>query len=96
MANQAIIRQQPDGSFDGRDRYFIGRRWWMWGLFPVAFLVGPADVARLDKVIQRMLDAPAGPSNISTRHLLQSDAIRYFAHRDKLLAGERVDLAWLV
>jgi hypothetical protein len=96
MANQAITRQQPDGSFDGRDRYFIGRRWWMWGLFPVAFQLDAENVARLDKVIQRMLAVPHAPGNISSGHVLQSDAIRYFAHREKLLRGERIDLAWLL
>ena len=98
MTNQVLARQQPDGSFDGCDRFFLGARFWSWGLFSVAFLLPPADVARLDAAIQRFLHCPGPAKGVGgqTCRLAESDLVRYYAHRENLLAGERIDLLNLV
>jgi hypothetical protein len=89
MTNQAISRQQPDGTFDTRDRYFVAEGWWMWGFFPIAFLLAPADLVRLDRVIQRMLHSPELTEKPEGRYTAYTDAIRYFKRREALLAGEK-------
>jgi hypothetical protein len=113
MTNQAISRMQPDGTVDTRDRYFIAETWWMWGFFPVAYLLGKDDAIRLDRVIQRLLHSPEsslfvqfwfdnpqpqstwqwiGPKNIPLgRAAGFPDAIRYYAHRDQILAGQKIN-----
>ena len=97
MANQVIARLQPDGLFDGRSRYWIGSRDWLWGLFSVAFLLERDDLLRFDAVVQRMLQTPLGDGgHTGAERLGQSDFLLYFAHREKLLAGEKVDFVKLV
>jgi len=98
MTNQVLTRQQPDGSFDGCNRFFIGSRFWMWGLFSVAFLLPPEDVARLDAAIQRFLHFPLPSSGVGgqTCQIAESDLVRYFVHRDALLAGKKIDLMGLI
>ena len=88
MANQLITRLQPNGLYDARDRFYIGEHLWIGGLFSVAFLLEPDDVARLDAVVQRMMHCPseAWDSAPLTR-LCESDFIRYLTFRDRLLAG---------
>lgn len=98
MANQVLARQQPDGSFDGFNRFFLGQRFWSWGLFSVAFLLPPDDVARLDAAIQRLLhyrDVSTSPAGTFDR-LAESDLVRYYAHREGLLRGEKIDLMELI
>lgn len=97
MLNQLIVRQQPDGRFDSRVRYWIGNREWLWGLFPVAFLLDHEDLPRFDAVVQRMLHAPLSDGGYSgTERLGQCDFALYYAHRDRLLAGEKVDFMTLL
>jgi hypothetical protein len=97
MANQVLSRQQPDGSFDGRNRFFLDQTFWSWGLFSVAFLLSPDDVARLDVAIQRLLSYAPAPTGMGAfNRLAESDFVRYWAHRDQLLAGEPIDLMSLV
>ena len=92
MTNQVLARQQPDGSFDGRDRFFLDERFWSWGLFSVAFLLPPAAVARLDAAILRLLRFPGETDAIggTTGQLAESDFVRYWAHRETLLAGGKL------
>ena len=93
MANQLISRQQPDGCFDARDRFFIGLRLWLGGLLSVAFLLDREDAARFDAVVQRMIQCPPDVWGAHPyARLCDSDFIRYFACRDRLLAGETIDL----
>ncbi len=91
MTNQAISRLQPDFTFDTRDRYFLAETWWMWGFFPVAFLLGADDAAKLDRVIQRMFNSPELTQKPEARYTAYTDAIRYYTHREKLLAGEKIN-----
>jgi len=93
MANQLITRLQPDGSFDSRDRYFLGERLWLSALFSVAFLVKGDDLQRLDDVLQLMLAAPPETRRYG---LLESEVVRYYACRERLLSGEKVELLGLV
>jgi hypothetical protein len=92
MTNQVLARQQPDGSFDGRDRFFLDERFWSWGLFSVAFLLPPAAVARLDAAILRLLRFPGETDAIggTTGQLAESDFVRYWVHRETLLAGGKL------
>lgn len=93
MANQLISRLQPNGLYDACDRYYLGEHLWVGGLFSVAFLLEPADVARLDAVVQRMLHCPAEAwDQAPLTRLCESDFIRYLTFRDRLLAGDRIDL----
>jgi len=98
MANQVLARQQPDGSFDGCNRFFLDQRFWMWGLFSVAFLLPPDDVARLDAAAQRLLHCPLPSVGVGgqTCLLAESDLVRYYTHRDDLLAGKRIDAMALI
>jgi len=97
MTNQVIARQQPDGRFDARVRYWLGRTDWMWGMFPAGFLLDRADAARFDAVVQRMLWAVLEVAEFSgAERLGQCDFALYYAHRDKLLAGEKIDFLTLV
>lgn len=92
MANQLITRLQPDGLFDGRNRYFLGLHHWLWGLFSVAFVVPPDDVARIDAVVQRMLHIPDDSWERSMwERLASSDFVRYHACREDLLGGKELD-----
>jgi hypothetical protein len=92
MANQVISRMLPDGLYDARDRFYIGRSLWLWGLFSAAFLVEKDDCRRIDGVVCRMLHCPPATWGTSpTACLCESDFIRYFAHRERLLAGARID-----
>lgn len=98
MTNQVLARQQPDGSFDGYNRFFVDQRFWMWGLFSVAFLLPPDDVARLDAAIQRFLHCETFSHAVGgqTCRVSESDLVRYYAHRDDLLAGRSIDLHGLI
>jgi hypothetical protein len=93
MTNQVLARQQPDGSFDGCNRFFLDQRFWSWGLFSVAFLLLPDDVRRLDAAIQLFLHCPLPSSGVGgqTCRLAESDLVRYYAHREDLLAGRKID-----
>lgn len=90
MANQLLTRLQSDGNFDARDRYFIGERQWITGLFSVAQLLAGDDLKRLDDALQCVLQAPVVGRR---RGLLDSEAIRYMQCREALLRGETID--WL-
>lgn len=93
MANQLITRLQPNGLYDACDRFYLGEQMWLGGLFSVAFLLEPGDVARLDAVVQRMLHCPdAAWDSAPLTHLCESDFIRYLTFRDRLLAGDRISL----
>jgi hypothetical protein len=97
MANQLITRLQPNGLFDARDRYYLGEQMWIGGLFSVAFLLEPGDVARLDVVVQRMLHCAESAWNAAPlTRLCESDFIRYLTFRDRLLAGTRIDLEEMI
>jgi len=98
MTNQVLSRQQPDGTFEGRDRFFLSQRYWSWGLFSVAFLLPPEDVARLDVAIQRMLHYAGEWRGFGGggHRLAENDFVRYWAHRDALLAGKKIDLMELI
>ena len=97
MANQVIHRQQDDGRFDARSRFWLRERWWLNGLFAVAFLVGPKDVAVIDRVVGRMLRHPPIAGNRRrTDRLADGDLVRYLTHRQRLLRGEHIDLLSLV
>jgi hypothetical protein len=93
MANQLITRLQPNGLYDACDRFYLGEQMWLGGLFSVAFLLEPGDVARLDNVVQRMLHCPdAAWDSAPLTRLCESDFIRYLTFRDRLLAGDRISL----
>lgn len=98
MTNQVLARQQPDGSFDGCNRFFLDQRFWMWGLFSMPFLLPPDDVARLDAAIQRLLHCETFSHGVGgqTCRISESDLVRYYAHRDDLLAGRSIDLRGLI
>jgi hypothetical protein len=98
MTNQVLARQQPDGTFDGCNRFFLGQRFWSWGLFSVPFLLPAEEAARLDRAIQRFLHAPKPAEGVGgqTCRLAESDLARYYAHREALLAGRAVDLLGLI
>lgn len=50
MSNQAMSRLQPDGSFDSRDRHFVGETLWLDGLFAV-YLAKPEFREKLQPVL---------------------------------------------
>ena len=93
MANQLITRLQSDGTFDSRDRYFLGERLWITALFGVALLVDGEDLQRIDGVLQFMLHAPPATRRFV---VMESEVLRYYACRDRLLRGEKVDLLEMV
>ncbi len=91
MCNQVISRLQPDGRFDSRNRYNIqGIRESIRGVLAAAFVVEPADVARIDTTLQRTLLRPVNEWEVGA-----GDFARYWSNRDALLAGTRLDLMTL-
>jgi hypothetical protein len=67
-------------------------------MFSTAFLLPPDDVARLDAAIQRFLHFPLPSSGVGgqTCRLAESDLVRYYVHREDLLAGRKIDLMALI
>jgi hypothetical protein len=88
MANQLLTRLQSDGTFASRDRYFVGERLWVSGLFSVAPLLEPDNLRRLDPTLQILLRAPPAILRFA---LLESEVARYAVSRDRLLRGEPAD-----
>jgi hypothetical protein len=93
MANQLLTRLQPDGNFDARDRYFIGERQWIPGLFSVAQLLTGDDLKRLDGTLQCVIRAPVAGRR---RGLLDGESIRYMHCREAQFRGDPIDWLTLV